>query len=129
MPEPTLDVATIRHGLDTLPQELWDKIFTEVFTATPGNRTIVWKPHGKKDQVQHSLLGVSRSTRAAFAQNYYGGGSSFSIPDNWSEVGYWPWSLPKEHYDLIKEVYVNRRPWVGCRYWRGPRPRGYYRLL
>lgn len=52
--------------LDTLPQELYDKIYKEVFTAGDGNVVVVHKDHKPPAALQ-----VDSASRENFAESYY----------------------------------------------------------
>lgn len=56
----------LRELLDTLPQELYDQIYEEAFTAASGTYVIVAKNHKPPAAMQ-----VDRASRRKFIESYY----------------------------------------------------------
>lgn len=84
--------------LQTLPQELWNKIYDDVFIADDGPRHIT---HAYKPPTE---LQVSKSTRDLFARTYYGNEAHFEI-DEGLLVG-WATALPQDHFLMIQSFNV-----------------------
>lgn len=59
------------YHLNRLPQELYDTIYEDVFSAEPGDRII------NEDYTFPAQLSVSRATRKQFALSYYQESSAF----------------------------------------------------
>ncbi|CZT24145.1 uncharacterized protein RCC_09862 [Ramularia collo-cygni] len=111
------DVDSIRRGLATIPQEIYDQIYTAVFTAPRGIRDMS-SPCDKPATAasvksDYQLLHVSRSTRALYASTYYT--SEFLFPFRIRDPGifgiskamiFWAQLLPKEHQLLINKITV-----------------------
>lgn len=82
--------------LQTLPQELFDKIYDNVFTADGGERLVDWD---YKPPVQ---LQVDRGSRDKFAESYNGGETAFILPHG-IDCG-WLQSLPTAHFLTIAHL-------------------------
>lgn len=90
----TSDMQTL---LQTLPQELYGKIFEEVFTADSHDRII------SEDYTPPAQLQVSSALRERFAESYYGNGATFVFPQGLSIEA----SASDAKYDTIGD---NLRP-------------------
>lgn len=82
--------------MQSVPQELFDKIYEDVFTADEGER-IIDKRYNPPVQLQ-----VDSSSREHFAKSYYGGSSTFMFPDGF-ENG-WLEPIPQRHFDMLTYV-------------------------
>ena len=82
--------------LQKLPQELYDKIYEQVFTADSKERVI---DKGYKPPAQ---LQVDRASREKFADSYYGAGATFSFPTGLDVA--WAEGLPTRHFDKIARL-------------------------
>ncbi|CZT15459.1 uncharacterized protein RCC_01315 [Ramularia collo-cygni] len=100
----SIDSADLRLLLEKLPQELYDMIYKDVFTATPCSRNPT-----TGQGVNNNMLQVSRHTRAEYAKTYYGPGAEFVFnhrDDPFSYVAMISWieTLPAEHVNLIDHI-------------------------
>lgn len=88
MSEHAFDVETLRHGLVSLPQEVWDSIYNAVFTAPFGiyypAKSKASKPDldalkikGTYHRNDLGLLHIDRASRELYAESYYGQGNTF----------------------------------------------------
>lgn len=68
-------VESLRKGLNSLPQELWDQIYGEVFTAPRGIRDFSDNVAVRRDL---NPMQVSRSTREQYEATYYDAEFEFS---------------------------------------------------
>lgn len=82
--------------LRTLPQELFDAVREFVFTADPGERVV------EEDYKPPAQLQVDRSTRARFAEAYYGDGAVFCFPAGLERA--WLNAIPNAHFDKITRM-------------------------
>lgn len=92
-PQLLLTSKQLRYGLESLPQELYNEIYTAVFTAAPGIRLINATNDRKTgfsiEDLELSfshlprggfqLLHVSAATRALYATTFYGCDAVFEI--------------------------------------------------
>lgn len=107
----TLDSEQLRHGLESLPQELYDQIYNAVFTARPGVRQI----DGLLGTFRRDMkfLHVSSATRALYAKTYYGQGATFEVHGRFAwaqdELQQWLYLLPPDHRALLQRVTVVER--------------------
>lgn len=122
-----LDADTIRRELESLPQEIYDQIYKEVFTAPAGKYCVIRKNQTQEDRAHLigiagedyvpndlKLLHISRPSRELYAKTYYGKGSEFlfSIPRfasynyHWTNTRYQSWlmMLPRAHYELVPKI-------------------------
>ncbi|EME78301.1 uncharacterized protein MYCFIDRAFT_212354 [Pseudocercospora fijiensis CIRAD86] len=100
--------------LQTLPQELFDKIYDLTFTAEPGLRDlgdIIGEDQGLTCRRRYrgqqflgadtrALLQVDRASRAKFASSYYGEGSVFLAHSHFA-ASTWSDSVDPQHRRLI----------------------------
>ncbi|CZT24143.1 uncharacterized protein RCC_09860 [Ramularia collo-cygni] len=127
-----LDATGLRAGLQKLPQEIFDQIYTLTFTAPPGIRDLAnpSETRGRypSDTIPQdvaptsidfgtNLLHVSRASRAKYASTYYGlGDFRFDYPiHQWhrrcvDETGerilVWTRLVPVEFEHLINSISV-----------------------
>jgi hypothetical protein len=120
-------VSKIRQGLSNLPQELYDQIYTEVFTATPSQVR-------KLDQSLRALLlpvklmQISQTTRELYTTSFYS--TSFEFSGELETMLRWLASVPELHRSLIHKVTYFGKPgqidsawhkWEAFGIYRGPR--------
>lgn len=109
-----LTTEELRSALESLPQELYDKIYVATFTARSGGR-VMNEPDKRVRMLHYKLLHISRASRELYARTYYGNGSTFGFfgekypgrPDilyDTSAVAAWLKMLPEAHRALIHEV-------------------------
>ncbi|UJO21218.1 uncharacterized protein CLAFUR5_10960 [Fulvia fulva] len=107
---PSISSEDISRLLGTLPQELYDEIYSLTFTADPGVRKVNkdWRrpPH---------LLLVDASSRALFAKSYFDADSSFIVRAvgtgpkciaSDETMARWLARLGKDHVALLRDVRV-----------------------
>lgn len=80
--------------MQTLPQELFDKISDHVFTAEGEEHVVDW------DYKPPLQLQADRASREKFAEPYRGNGTIFSFPSGLDLA--WATSLPKRHFNKIR---------------------------
>ncbi|KAK3708817.1 hypothetical protein LTR37_011338 [Vermiconidia calcicola] len=86
----------LAQGMQSLPAELYDKIYKEVFSYGKRSKFIL-----NKSYKPPARLHVDRKSRNEFAQAYYGGTLFIS---NAETVPLWLSSLPETHLDMLSEV-------------------------
>lgn len=119
-------VSKIRQGLSSLPQELYDQIYTEVFTATINKVR-------KLDQSLQALLlpvklmQISQATRELYTISFYS--TSFDYSGELETLLRWLASVPELHRSLIRKVTNFGKPgqidsawhkWEAFGIYRGP---------
>ncbi|KAK3705074.1 hypothetical protein LTR37_013441 [Vermiconidia calcicola] len=86
----------LAQGMQSLPAELHDKIYREVFSYGKRSKYIL-----NKSYKPPARLHVDRKSRNEFAQSYYGHTLFIS---NAETVPLWLSSLPETHLDMLSEV-------------------------
>ncbi|CZT15294.1 uncharacterized protein RCC_01158 [Ramularia collo-cygni] len=147
-------LCQLKTDLNTLPQELYNQIHDEVFTATSGARRIVPggsfaikqnNPGSTLTRAHHHfirsstanthLLQVSSGTRAKYAETYFGNGAVFEFHTRGGSEGAalfrrWLASIQDSHRSLINEVKICVLPPVSYdQYKRGRWGNYFLRLL
>lgn len=89
--------ATLHQLLQTLPQELYDRIHDLTFTPT-SNATVSIA----NNYTPPSPLQVSAATRQSFAQSYYTSNAFHS--KDCEILCSWTLTLPKHHRDLLRNI-------------------------
>lgn len=112
----SLSSQELCRGLESLPQELYDIIYKEVFTAPPGvryNKYIASRTSLNWHQIsapqRHlKFFQVSRASRELYAKTYYGPGAIFRIDScrafGVDDVRIWLDSIPKGHLVYLHRV-------------------------
>jgi hypothetical protein len=96
----SLSADTLSTFLQTLPQELYDRIYELTFTADKAVHVV----HEKMPRGMHGhRFAVDRTSRELFAQSYYGGGSAF-IGFNYAYIGQWLDRLPSAHRKFVRNI-------------------------
>ncbi|KAK4617917.1 hypothetical protein CLAFUW4_11807 [Fulvia fulva] len=94
----------LNHLLGTLPQELYDEIYTLTFTPSSHTHAFStsWQPP--------HLLHVDRASRALFAEKYFGTASTFtsrtSAVIHFVTLAKWLSRLDPKHLELISSIMV-----------------------
>ncbi|KAK4494306.1 hypothetical protein PRZ48_014604 [Zasmidium cellare] len=116
--------AKLRALLESLPQELHDRIYDLTFTAEPGIHYIdrFWGGEHHRLYISRplfqwpdsaNLLHVDRASRKQFAESYYGGNGAVFVATGLGKhprsgvIGLcidWLAMLPLQHRNLIKDV-------------------------
>lgn len=99
-----VSIESLRLGLTTLPQELYNQIHTSVFTAPQKDQWIL----GWIGYQPPKLLSISHSSREQFATSYYS--NSFRSAAQSEPILRWLKSLPQHHRALIPKVTVSGHP-------------------
>jgi hypothetical protein len=99
-----LTTKSLRDGLVTLPQELYDQFYKEVFTSPdPELRWINWKW-----RIASGMMSISHASRELYAASYYNGSFKFSSESmtliSWLNV------VPRHHRSLIQKITVYGPP-------------------
>lgn len=103
-----LDFDKLVEQVQSLPQELFDKIYDLTFTSESQRMPDpVWDARcvERSSHMLPSTLQVSRATRAAFAETFYGEGTTFYV--SWEAVGAWISPLASEHVSLLEDVRIS----------------------
>lgn len=97
--------TALSQAIQDLPQELFDSIYNQTFTAVPGLRIInaSYRPP--------NLLCIDRASREKFAASYYGRGNVFQTHKE-NQLYQWLASLTVQHRALITSVRVDWRKTV-----------------
>lgn len=113
---PEIEQFGIRMG--RLPQELYNEIFEDVFTARTGVRNLTKNKRDSHYYLDFKLLHVSRASRALYASTYYGNKSTFqfdtalynstSFQHDTTRLHSWLKMLPELHRALLYEVISSR---------------------
>lgn len=112
-------IEDLRARLEDLPQEIFDMIHTEVFTAAPGLREIMGLHDingRKKHRAALKMMHVSQKTRQLYWKTYYGPGAHFIFPfpaiSSPFDYGFWIWnsSLPGQDPGLKIDAQVTYMP-------------------
>lgn len=102
----------LRRGLESLPQELYDQIYKDVFTASPKVRhvgTITTFGRIKFATEDLNPLHISQATRSLYAKTFYGHDAGFEVHlrKTWSEdVLKWLSILPHSHIRLLRKFVI-----------------------
>lgn len=105
----TSETSKLRALLESLPQELYDQIKDETFTAHPGTRKIGCDTKVKPcfaTEPPPSLLFIDRQTRAQYAKSYYACTTIETSDLDLNKCVAWLKALPDDHRAMVSSIRV-----------------------
>lgn len=98
-------MGEVAQRVQSLPAELYDKIYKEVFTFVISTENKTHKNYttdiANKNYKPPACLHVDRCSRTLFAQAYYANTVFITSPET---IHLWLRSIPSEHSEMLKEV-------------------------
>lgn len=94
-----LTIEAIRTGLATLPQELYDQIYTDVFTAPSGQ---VRNINSRDLDLALKLLQISRNSRVLYAKSFYD--AEFEYETDMYRFIDWLRTVHRSDRDLMRKI-------------------------